>query len=193
MGATDTDVSGQLQANEVRTFVLSAAKGQPMLVDLVSPNSAAHLAVRGQDGTVLLGAEAAKTAWQGLLPATQDYILQAIAPAAATNFDLSLEIADRITFASGAISATVNGTAQSGLVTTYVLRALAGQTFTATLQSANNSVVLSVYGFQDGLPLVRAATNVTSFTVKLPATQDYIIKAVQTSTPVDFKLTVTVK
>jgi hypothetical protein len=70
---------------------------------------------------------------------------------------------------------------------------LAGQTLTATLQSAGNSVVLSIYGFQDGMPMVRSAEDATSFTSKLSATQDYIIKAVQTGTPVDYKLTITVK
>jgi hypothetical protein len=192
-GATDTDVNGQLQAAEVKTFVLRAAKGQPMIVSLSSPNNAVRLAIRGQDGTQLLTADAAKTTWQGLLPATQDYVLQVIAPANATSFDLSVEIASRITFASGTTSVAVNGTAQAGPITTYVLRALAGQTMTATLKSATNSAVLTIYGFQDGIPLVRSAADATTFTGKLPGTQDYIVKAVQTGAPVDFTLTVTVK
>ncbi len=193
-GGTDMDLQGQLQPKETRTYVVSAAKGQPMIVDLSSPDDAAHLAIRGQDGTLLLSAAAATTTWQGLLPATQDYLLQVIAPAAVTNFDLSLEIGSRLAFAPGAITTIVKGTAQAGLITTYVLLAMAGQTLTATLQSADNSVVLSMYGFQDGNPMVRSAEDATTFTTKLPSTQDYIVKAVQTAAmPVDFVLTITVK
>ena len=43
------------------------------------------------------------------------------------------------------------------------------------------------------MPLVRAAADATTSTGKLPETQDYIVKAVQTGAPVDFTLTVTIK
>jgi hypothetical protein len=194
VGGTDMDVAGQLKANEMRIYVLGAAKGQPMIVSVSSPDSAVRLAIRGADGTPLLDVGAARADWQGLLPATQDYLLYLIGPAAATDFDLSIEIASRITFEKGAVSATVKGVSTAGPITTYVLRAMSGQTMTATLKSEGNAVVLSIYGFDDGSPLVRSAADATTFTTQLPATQDYIVKAVQTGgTPVDFILTVIVK
>lgn len=49
---------------------------------------------------------------------------------------------------------------------------------TVNLNSPGNSALLSIYGYTDGQPYVRSVTGQTSFTFKLPATQDYIIQVV---------------
>ncbi|MBX3051848.1 MAG: hypothetical protein KF753_10265 [Caldilineaceae bacterium] len=194
-GATSAQYTGNLQAGETKLFVVRASKNQPMWVDVGTPDRSAGLTIYGfQDGQPLVRVVSGASSWQGLLPATQDYIIEAVAdPYKAANLTLSVEIGARIAFQPGATSATVNGSASGGPVGTYVLRALAGQTMTAALTSPDKSVILVIYGFQDGSPLLTDHAGATTFTGKLPATQDYIIKAVKTGTPVNFSLTVKVK
>jgi len=181
-GATTGDVQGQLQASESRSFVLRASQSQPMIVSLDSPNQDVYLAVQGQgDNQSFLTTDAHQTTWQRLLPYTQDYVLTATASVGATNFTLTVELPHRLTFAPGAISVSVNGAATAGPVTSYVLTARAGQTMMATITSPRNSVFLTIYGFSDGVPLVRSAMDAPSATVTLPGTQDYIVKAVQSA------------
>jgi hypothetical protein len=42
----------------------------------------------------------------------------------------------------------------------------------------SGTAVLSVYGYQDGQPYLRSVVEATTFSLKLPATQDYIIQIV---------------
>ena len=82
---------------------------------------------------------------------------------------------------------------------TYLLRARNGQVMTATLSSTANvsptapALGLTIYGFSDGVPLVRAESSATSWSGVLSGTQDYVIEAVPAiDTPITFTLGVTV-
>ena len=75
----------------------------------------------------------------------------------------------------------------------YVLKVSKGQRMTATIQSPRNDVLLGIYGFEDGQPLVRVPMGATTWTGVLPATQDYSIKAVAAGGPTSYKMDVTVK
>ena len=46
------------------------------------------------------------------------------------------------------------------------------------LAGLSGDVALTIYGFTDGQPYVRAVTEQTSFSFKLPSTQDYIVEVV---------------
>ncbi|MFQ5400792.1 MAG: hypothetical protein ACE5E7_14500, partial [Anaerolineae bacterium] len=99
----------------------------------------------------------------------------------------------RIQFAPGAISATVQGEVDAYESDDYVLRALAGQTMTVVITSANNDVLLTIVG-ADGVPLTNGLmSGATSWTGTLPATQDYIIRALGTAQPASYTLTVTIE
>jgi hypothetical protein len=62
------------------------------------------------------------------------------------------------------------------------------------LTPISGKAALEVWGFSDGQPYLRSVVESTTFNVKLPATQDYIIAVVPfAGQVVDFNLTVEVK
>ncbi|HZQ10859.1 MAG TPA: hypothetical protein VFD70_30060, partial [Anaerolineae bacterium] len=98
--------------------------------------------------------------------------------AATANYSLDVTIPVRISFAPGAISAQVQGTTSQGRIVTYLLKANGGQTMTVNLNAPPNSAGITIYGLDDGQPLVRSQSGATSFNGPLPATQDYVIQVV---------------
>jgi hypothetical protein len=130
------------------------------------------------------------------LPATGNYILQILAGNAqpVANFGLNITIPVRITFAPGGISAQVQGTTGEGRVVTYLLKASGGQTMTVNLQAPPNTGGITIYGLDDGQPLIRSQSGATSFTGQLPMTQDYVIQVVPFGNgALNFGLNVTVQ
>lgn len=111
---------------------------------------------------------------------TQEYIISIYAKGGATTFTLQVTIPARISFAAGAISGSVSGQILGRDILTYLAGASAGQTMTASIVSPKNDVFLTIYGLNDGQPLVRSALGQTTWTGKLPLTQDYVIEAVNT-------------
>jgi hypothetical protein len=195
-GATSGQVEGQLQSGESRSFVVRAHQDQLMQVWLDSPGKDVYLAVAdSSNGPPLLSAAAHQTAWQGLLPATQDYTLIVVAGGPATDFRLRVEVPYRIVFPEGATTVVVSGTFPAGNAVSYVLFALEGQTLTATVTAPGGAASLLIAEPQDETPLVSSASAAQSAaaTLKLPSSQDYIIKVVPAgSQPADFTLTVTI-
>lgn len=61
-----------------------------------------------------------------------------------------------------------------------------------TVNLTGSNVGLTIYGLQDGQPLVRATGGATSFNGKLPTTQDYILNVVPAVDSTTFTMTVTV-
>jgi hypothetical protein len=74
-GATSVTVPGQLPASGSDQYVLNAAAGQTMSIDLAFREGGAILVVWGADGDVLLSDHAEASSYQGALPRTQDYII----------------------------------------------------------------------------------------------------------------------
>lgn len=81
----------------------------------------------------------------------------------------------RITFARGAISGSVEGTVTFPDRKQYVLRALKGQQMTVEIISKDKKANFSVQGLTDGQPLKRLENEDRKWTGTLPATQDYLI------------------
>ena len=65
-------------------------------------------------------------------------------------------------------------------ITTFLMRALQDQTLNVKIISTVGDVFLTIYGLQDGQPYIRSVTGQTSYSFKLPATQDYVIQCVNT-------------
>jgi hypothetical protein len=167
---------------------------QVMFVSATSSNNSVYLEIHGVwDGIYLTRFSNARTAWQGWLPRTEEYIIKVYnSGSAATSYTLSVDIPARIRFATGAYSATIYGRGYAAKIISYVLYARGGQTMTATLSSATNSVFVSIHGFSGGQSLVDSSADETSWTGTLPSTQEYILEAVQNSTWVSYALTVTI-
>jgi hypothetical protein len=194
-GATASNTPGTISPGQVQNYLVHALDGQPMIAMVDSPNHDLTMAIYGlQTETVLLPASAKRNSWQGTLPAIDDYVVQVIGGTTNQNFNLSLTIASRISFSPEAISATTSGSTQDGYNITYALYALAGQTMKVDLTPISGKAALEVWGFSDGQPYLRSVVESTTFNVKLPATQDYIIAVVPfAGQVVDFNLTVEVK
>jgi hypothetical protein len=193
-GATYGSTTGTIQAGQTQNFVLGAQLGQPMISSVSSQNNDVTMSITAGDGTALLSASQGLSNWQGALPATQDYYFQVIGGANTENFSLWVSIPNRIEFAPGAISATVQGKTVGGNVTSYVVAAQVGQTMNILLIPIPNAAALTVWGFSDGQPYIRAVVGSNTFNMKLPSTQDYIIDVVpQGGQEVNFNLAIVIK
>ena len=115
-------------------------------------------------------------------------VLTQIAPAAAQG---SIPV-KRINFAPGATSATRTGVLTMGGMDRYVLKANQGQTMSVSVASANNNVILVIFG-KDGTVLISDHADATSWSGVLPSTQDYYIdvRAID-GTSANYTLTVTI-
>ncbi len=177
-GATTGVVSGPIQPGQTINYVLQAAQGQPMMVDVGSLNSDVTLSIKTQGGTSMLNASAGRTSWQGSLPQTEDYYLSVHGGATTENFTMTVSIPSRIKFQEGADTAKVSGQTVAGYNVAYVLFALKGQKMRVELDGLSSTAALSIWGWNDGQPYVRAASEKSSFSFTLPATQDYIVQVV---------------
>jgi hypothetical protein len=193
-GATSADVNGNLAPQAVQSYILDAAWNQVMLATVKASGSQVNLEIYGQqDGGYLTRFSDHATAWKGWLPRTQSYIVRVVnTGSSAVDYTLSIEIPARIQFAYGAYSGSVTGKGTAAKIISYVLYARSGQTMTATLSSSTSSVYLSIDGFSGNQALLASSAAKTTWTGILPQTQEYIIRAVQNSTWVDFTLTVTI-
>ena len=129
--------------------------------------------------------------WNSFLPATQYYIITLYAPAA-SNYSLNIIVPARLNFASGSNTTSYTGPIAQPDTVEFLARGNAGQTMTVTLTSAGNDVLLTIYGLDDGQPLVRYVSGATSWTGTLPGSQDYVIEARATGSSTSFTVTVTI-
>jgi len=193
-GTTYDTATGSIQAGQTLHYVLKAQLGQPMLASVSSPNNDVTMSIVAENGATLLTPSQGSTNWQGTLPATQDYYFQLFGGANTENFSLWVSIPSRIQFDRGAISATVSGATVEGYIASYVVAAQGGQNMNIILIPNPNVAALTVWGFSDGQPYMRAQMGSTTFNMQLPSTQDYIIDVVpQGGQEVDFTMTIEIK
>jgi hypothetical protein len=83
-------VTGHLEAGGSRVYALRASAGQTMQVQATA-TEAIQLKIEGADGTVLKDPDG-ETAWQGKLPATQDYVISVISVEGETDYTLTVVI-----------------------------------------------------------------------------------------------------
>ena len=98
--------------------------------------------------------------------------------------------ASRISFGPGATSAVLQAAIAAGGSHEYRVSAAAGQVMMVNVYSPDNSVVLTIWGIEDGQPLVRSHMGQTGWRGELPATQDYGITAVSTAGATPYALQV---
>jgi hypothetical protein len=186
-GAISATVYGSLQPPAARQYVLAALAGQSMTVQTNS-NGPFQLTVSGADGSTL-GSTLANQPITVRLPRTQDYFLT-LSPVGGAGADYTLQVtvvsstpptatptprpaqAQRIRFAPGAVSATVNGYAAPGRPASYVLGAMAGQDM--TVQFYGNGPFQATLTGADG-SFLGSTNNSGTISARLPRTQDYFI------------------
>jgi hypothetical protein len=192
-GATSGDVSGHLQSGGQASYYFGAGAGQILLAAAYSKNDNVYMKISGADGSTLVSAADQFTNFQSKLAKTQAYYVTVFAGGGASDYDLQVILPFNIVFSPGAISASVDGYLASNQTNFYVLRALKGQTMTDKITSPHGDVFLTVYGITDGQPLVRSAMGQTSWSGKLPLTQDYMVEAVNTGGATNYTLKTVVK
>jgi hypothetical protein len=194
-GATSVGLNGTIAAHGAQQYVLGAGANQVMMINTVSPNGVVSISVIGvKTGQVMIAASAGVSFWQGRLPASQDYLIRLLNNSGGSaNFGLSVTIPQNVFFNPGATLTTLNGSIISHQTNTYLARAFAGQTMTVKITSPASDVLLTIYGYTDGQPLVRYVSGATSFTGVLPLTQDYVIQAVSVGNNTNYTISITIK
>jgi hypothetical protein len=205
-GAISATVSGTINPGQMRQYVLAAQARQSMTVQTNS-SGPFRLAITGADGANL-GTVNANESLTVYLPRTQDYFLSLQAPVdvGAANYTLQVTIVgsnpptptpvapvrpQRISFAPGAVSAQVSGSADAARPAAYVLRALAGQDM--TVQFYGNGRYSATLTGADG-SFLGSTNSQGTIAARLPRTQDYFITlSVPADAPrFDFTMVVTV-
>ncbi len=191
-GATTTSLEGAIAANGTRYYVLTAAKNQLLMASISSASSG--LILRILDASTMQAlATVDGPAIQAVLPHNGDYYIQIQDGGTGADFNLGVTLPARISFAPGGITAIVDGKIVNRFPTTYLLRAMEGQDMTVEVTAPSGTVALTIYGLSDGQPLVRSASQVTTWNGTLPATQDYVIMVVPSVDSTTFTLTTTVQ
>jgi hypothetical protein len=155
------------------------------------------LTVIGADGSLLKSYVDRRANWDGVLPVTGEYHLQAVPMGQDTGFTMRVTVYAHIRFPPGGTSATMNSPVQrvwsqgAEIVGGYVLRVSAGQTMDVTLTSPNGNILLNVYG-ADGTPLKRYVDGQAAWRGTVPVTQDYIIEPVSVGPDAFLTLAVTI-
>jgi len=199
-GAASATVTGHVGQLDVLRYVLHALAGQTMDVAISTPRSDVLLNVIGADGTPLKRYVDGKSRWRGVVPASQDYYLEAVSIGPATRLQLRVTLsrpaatavpeAARIDFAADITSATVTGHVAGYGSDLYVLRAMESQTIDAVLATIPPDVLLEIWG-ADGTVLKPYIDGETTWWGILPTTQDYYLKVVSFGSEADYTLTIT--
>jgi hypothetical protein len=190
-GKTGAAVDGTVKASGTRSYILSAGKNQLLMAGISSMSSDLRIQiVEVSSGKSLINAPAGSV--QVYLPSTGDFLIQILGGSSDASFVLGVNIPYRITFDPGAISASVDGKITAKEPVMYIIRAQAGQTMTVKLTSPSNGVALTIYGIEDGSPLVRADFGLSEWTGNLNLTQDYMIMVMPSVDNTTFTMTVTI-
>lgn len=203
-GQTAAVLDGVLQPGGLDRYLLRAVRGQTMYVYVASDTGFATFGVYGyQDGAVLKRYEVRGDAWSGVLPASQDYLVTvANGGGATTRYSLSISFSpldaqppapaptERIRFAPGATSATMDGTVAAGGTRSYALGARGGQRMDIRIESPG-SLILGIRG-ANGARLLDPAAGQSSASILLTTTQDYVITVYNVGGESDYALTVAI-
>jgi hypothetical protein len=175
-GSTYGYIQVSLQPGQSQAYVLGAMQGQPMIVRVDSAYSDGILAIRGADNAQLLSETLRYNSWWGILPSAQNYIVTVTAGAAGGSYTLGVTIASRIQFPAGENGTTVTGTTVGGYNISYAVWASTGQTMTVNLDVPGGAASLEIWGFDDGELYVGRQDGWTSFSITLPAAQEFIVE-----------------
>ncbi|HEV8635119.1 MAG TPA: hypothetical protein VG370_12875 [Chloroflexota bacterium] len=192
--ATVGVVRRPIAEGEIQEYVLRAFAGQTMIVDAGSPGGDVFLSVyRRSDGTALHRPTGNARRWQGKLPASDDYLVRAAGRGQDTTLSLSVVIPAAIETRADGRPVVITGELRSAERRHYLLRGRVDQSLAVAASSPGRDAFVVVTGLDDNQTVVPAAFRVTSWTGRLPGTQDYLVEVVSAGGATDYGLEVTVR
>ncbi len=189
-GTDSATVQGTFREGQSDRYVLRAAAGQTMLVQLRPEGTGAALGVFAPDGSELPSQPGVDTSIG--LPATGDYtiVVGGARGDSSPTYTLTVRIpaadsAMRIQFAPGSNTASLHADIAPATTDRYVLRAADGQTMTVHVAPLVHNITLSIFA-PDGTAL---AEHLEQATVELPANGDYLVAVETTSSGGPYQIT----
>ena len=204
-GSSSITLSGKTVNGYVFSYGVSAKVNQTMTVSLNVPSSTAYLDVFGIATGTLLSPTAKANAWSGVLPETQEYVIEVIPNnGLVVNYSITITIPPSqtplpspnptpvpgsVVFTTGTTAAVVKGTVSAGQVLSYTVSATSLQPMILILESPHKDVTLGLLG-TDGSILVDPAKYWTRWQAWLPKTGTYTIQVVGGASTDTFTLTI---
>jgi len=162
-GATSATLTGTTVNGYLFGYALNCAEGQTMSAALNQPPSIATIDIYGLDTGTILEAASNVSSWTGILPETQDYVVEVIPTGnQVVNFGLTLSCTGTpgtvnnppvnnggtgggsIGFAPNTTAAVLQGTINPGQVIAYTLQASKNQALLFKVEATNKDVTLMV-------------------------------------------------
>jgi hypothetical protein len=197
VGATGYSFTPDLVQGWPLAFLLGITTGQQLDV---STQGNVTLALLDPQDNLVAPLAASASGWQFAIPQTGDYTIVLLGsgtvPISIRIPPLGqaggLDTPQRISFAPGGTSASVQGTTATPGLDRFVIRALGGQKMMVSVSATLGPVILIIYG-ADGNVLISDHAGATTWSGLLPTTQDYFVdtRSVGDAT-VDFTLQVTI-
>jgi hypothetical protein len=199
-GGTSATVQGSLAPNAVNHYVFGALAGQILTLKIATSQGQVVVNLSGADNALLLSDHLSNSTFTGALPSTQDYLIDVqSAGRVTTQYSLTITIpplkpslppsgAQRIQFAPGATSATVQGQLSAGGSQKYVLRLLAHQLLEVNV-FPEQGVDLSVRGANGA---VLKPTGLPPFRGYVATAQDYYLTVTAEGAAVSYTVQVIV-
>jgi hypothetical protein len=191
-GATSTSLNGTTVNGYPFSYALNCAAGQNMTAALTQPTSTATIDIYGISSGTLVDPSAGYTSWSGILPQTQDYIIEVVPTnSQVINFNLAVSCTGtpgnayyptgnpstggQLYFLPGETMSVVQGTIQPGQIATYSVQANQYQPLMLVLGSPNGDAVLGVID-PLGNRLLDPTNQYTYWQWQLPLTGLYTIQ-----------------
>ncbi len=202
--STTTMISspGKLDPGQSVQAVFTAEAGRRINIKTsIETGMGGILSLWGADGRQLVPEIASVTDWDGTLPRAQDYYLNLRNTSSKPlSFRLTIKMppvdqpaATRVQFKANTTSGSTQGDLPAGGRQCYVLRAMAGQQMDIIMETASDEGDSYLYIWSADGTVYTQSSKGKQWSGMLPATQDYYIELVSTSTePVAFRLTITI-
>lgn len=187
-GDTAATVQSDLAANHTRDYVLTVEKGQLMDVSFETPDTNVQLIIYGADGAVLKSGMSEGAFFRGTVPSTQDYIIDVRAGSQPVSTTMTVLVPERITFATGATSAVVEGQLDAQSTHHYVINVAKDQLMEVSA-GPQEDLRLVIYG-ADGTVLKSGMGGGAFFRGTVPSRQDYIIDVTAGAQPANYTMSV---
>jgi len=195
-GATSTSLTGSTVNGYLFAYALNCAEGQMMTATLNQPHSIASIDIYGLDTGTILEASSNVSNWTGILPQTQDYVVEVIPTGSqVVNYGLTVSCTGtpqtvynppvytggagggNIVFPPNTTAAVMQGTINPGQFIAYTVQASQYQAMTLKVESTNKDVTLEVYD-PSGTLAFDPAKMYANWQWQLPQTGLYTIKLV---------------
>jgi hypothetical protein len=208
-GTSSSTLTGTTINGYLFSYALNCAAGQTLTATLAQPASTATIDIYGILSGTLVDASAGFNSWSGILPETEDYVVEVV-PANNQVINYSLVVSctgipgtsfnqtspsgstttggSSFFFRPGETMAVVQGSIQPGQIVTYSVNASKYQPLMLVLGDPNDDLALGVLD-PNGNRLLDPANMYTYWQWQLPMTGAYTIQVVGGLTTENFTLT----